>query len=174
MGARLDYRLSKDVSLGGTVVRMVERPVTQKVNQGEEPVSNNILGADISMQKDSRLITRLLNLLPLYRSEELSNYQLNAEVAHLLPGNSAVLGAAGVSYIDDFESSESNYDLRSFNSWFHSSTPSRYPEYRLRDSLPYGYNRANLSWYNIDPLFFRNSPLTPSHIQNDVAMKSNH
>ncbi|MFM7588207.1 MAG: cell surface protein SprA, partial [Bacteroidota bacterium] len=80
----------------------------------------------------------------------------------------------GISYIDDFESSESNYDIRSFNSWFHSSTPSRYPEYRLRDSLPYGYNRANLSWYNIDPLFFRNSPLTPSHIQNDVAMKSNH
>lgn len=174
MGARLDYRLNKRINLGGTFVRMVERPITQKVNQGEEPVSNNILGADISMQQDSRFITRVLNLLPLYRSDEVSNFQLNAEVAHLLPGNSAVLGAAGVSYIDDFESSESNYDIRSFNSWFHSSTPSRYPEHRLRDSLPYGYNRANLSWYNIDPLFFRNSPLTPSHIQNDVAMKSNH
>ena len=174
MGARLDYRISKTMSVGGTLVRMVERPITQKVNQGEEPVSNNILGADISMQQDSRFITKVLNLLPLYRSEEVSNFQLNAEVAHLLPGNSSVLGAAGVSYIDDFESSESNYDLRSFNSWFHSSTPSRYPEHRLRDSLPYGYNRANLSWYNIDPLFFRNSTLTPSHIQNDVAMKSNH
>ncbi|NBV04123.1 MAG: cell surface protein SprA, partial [Cytophagia bacterium] len=174
MGARLDYRLNKRINLGGTYVRMAERPITQKVNQGEEPVSNNILGADISMQQDSRFITRVLNLLPLYRSDEVSNFQLNAEVAHLLPGNSAVLGSAGVSYIDDFESSESNYDIRSFNSWFHSSTPSRYPEHRLRDSLPYGYNRANLSWYNIDPLFFRNSPLTPSHIQNDVAMKSNH
>src|SRR5690606_31626483 len=31
-----------------------------------------------------------------------------------------------------------------------------------------------LAWYVIDPLFFRNNNLTPSHIQGDAAMRSDH
>ncbi|MBP6697206.1 MAG: cell surface protein SprA, partial [Flavobacteriales bacterium] len=36
-GARLDYRISKDLTLGGTIMNLYERPLTQKVNVGDEP-----------------------------------------------------------------------------------------------------------------------------------------
>ncbi|MBK7946731.1 MAG: cell surface protein SprA [Flavobacteriales bacterium] len=35
-----------------------------------------------------------------------------------------------------------------------------------------GFRRAQLSWYVIDPLFFRQNNLTPSHIANNAAMRS--
>ncbi len=35
------------------------------------------------------------------------------------------------------------------------------------DSLDYGYNRAKLAWYIVDPIFYRMSTATPSHIRAD-------
>ena len=40
--------------------------------------------------------------------------------------------------------------------------------------MAYGFNRALLSWYVIDTLFYRNNNLTPSHIKNDLEQLSNH
>jgi hypothetical protein len=63
-------------------------------------------------------------------------------------------------YIDDFEGSTSAIDLRfPLTSWNLASAPSGlngqypplFPEANYNDSLPYGYNRARLAWYNIDP-----------------------
>ena len=43
----------------------------------------------------------------------------------------------------------------------------------LSNNIEYGYNLAKLSWYVIDPLFQRNSAITPSHIANDPTQQTN-
>ena len=49
------------------------------------------------------------------------------------------------------------------------------PNYNDKTSVQSGYNRALLSWYNIDPLFTRqSSSLTPGHIRSDLEQLSNH
>jgi cell surface protein SprA len=45
-GTRLDFKVNKDLTIGGTVLHLNEKPVTQKVNIGDEPVSNTIWGLD--------------------------------------------------------------------------------------------------------------------------------
>ncbi len=37
MGTRLDYYVNDKLNLGGTIVRMSERPYYQKVNYGDDP-----------------------------------------------------------------------------------------------------------------------------------------
>jgi cell surface protein SprA len=37
-GARFDYKVNKDLVLGGTIMNLYERPLTQKVNVGDEPI----------------------------------------------------------------------------------------------------------------------------------------
>ena len=59
--------------------------------------------------------------------------------------------------------------------WMLSSTPSHLEYGKLSNDVRYGYNRARLAWYNIDPLFTRrSSSLTPSHIKSDLDQLSNH
>lgn len=171
---RFDYRLNRNVNLGGIWMHLNERPITPKINQGEEPIRNNVIGLDVAGQTESKLVTRLVDLLPVIRTKEVSNIQFSGEYARLMPGNARAIGESGVSYIDDFEAAEFNYDLKSFSNWQLSSTPSRFPESTRRNDLSYGFNRARLNWYNIDPLFFRNSPITPEHLRDDLNAKSNH
>ena len=44
LGSRFDYDVSEDLKLGGTVLNLTERPLSTKVNIGDEPVNNTILG----------------------------------------------------------------------------------------------------------------------------------
>ncbi len=176
-GARFDYTISKDLVIGGTVMNLYERPLTQKVNVGEEPISNTIVGLDANWQTRSQWLTNLVDKLPFYATKEESSITASVEGAYLIPGHSRAIGNAGTSYVDDFEGSVSVIDLRTQSLWFHASTPqniSLFPEGSLVNDLGSGFRRAQLSWYVIDPLFFRNNNLTPSHIANDAQMRSDH
>jgi cell surface protein SprA len=92
----------------------------------------------------------------------------------------AAIGKDGTAYLDDFEGSQSTIDVRTISQWKLASTPqgqpTLFPEgiFPLDTSLEYGFNRARLAWYNIDPLFWRNDSRTPSHIENNPASQSNH
>ncbi|MCB0763177.1 MAG: cell surface protein SprA, partial [Flavobacteriales bacterium] len=176
LGARFDYKVNKDLTLGGTVMNLYERPLTQKVNVGDEPISNTILGLDANWQTKSQWLTNMVDKLPFYATKEESSISASMEGAYLIPGHSKAIGNAGTSYIDDFEGSVSVIDLRTQSLWFHSSVPQGlpdlFPEGDLVNDLDAGFRRAQLSWYVIDPLFFRNNNLTPDHIANDAAMRS--
>ena len=176
IGNRLDYRVNKDLNLGATLITLSERPITQKVNFGDEPIRNVVFGFDGSYQTDAPFITRLINNLPLISTKEPSSITVNAEYAQLVPGNSKAIGNGGNSYIDDFEGSQSTIDLRSFNQWTLASTPQGqdvlFPEGQLSNDLSNGYRRARMAWHVIDPLFHRNSTLTPDNI--DAEIQSNH
>jgi len=175
-GLRLDYKVNKDLVFGGTIMNLYERPLTQKVNVGDEPISNTIVGLDANWQTGSQWLTNLVDKLPFYNTKQESSLSASAEAAYLIPGHSRAIGNAGTSYIDDFEGSVSVIDLRTQALWFHAATPqgipSLFPEGEFVNDLRTGFRRAQLAWYVIDPLFFRNNNLTPSHIQGDAAMRS--
>ena len=176
-GARFDYRINKDFVLGGTIMNLYERPLTQKVNVGDEPIANTIVGLDGSWQGKSQWLTNTLDKLPFYDTKAESSINASMEGAYLIPGHSRAIGNAGTSYVDDFEGSVSTIDLRTQSLWFHSATPQGidlFPEGEYVDDLRNGFRRAQLSWYVIDPLFFRNNNLTPQHIADDADMRSDH
>ncbi len=165
-GARFDYKVSKDLVLGGTVMNLYERPLTQKVNVGDEPIANTILGLDGNWKKESGLITRLVDKLPFYDTKQTSTLNASAEAAYLIPGHSKAIGPTGTSYIDDFEGSVSNIDMRTQSQWFMAATPQGqagdlFPEGEYINDLRTGFKRALLAWYVIDPLFFNNNSLKP-------------
>lgn len=178
-GTRLDYQVNDKLVLGGTFMNLKERPLTPKVNIGEEAISNTIWGFDASYRSDSRWLTKLVDKLPLLETRQLSTITFDTEFAHLMPGHSRSLNVAGnrggVSYIDDFETSRSVIDLKNATNWYISSTPSMFPESALSNDLSYGFNRALLAFYNIDPIFYnKNSSLNPDNIRNNKDVLSNH
>jgi len=155
LGLRADYEVNEKLALGATYLRLFERPFTEKVNVGDDPINNRIFGADLTYSTESEGITRLVDKLPLYSTNEPSTFNFNAEVAALRPGHSSAINLSdqegGVVSIDDFEGAVSGFPLGSqVNRWFLASTPADRPEGELVDNLAYGANRALLNWYTID------------------------
>jgi cell surface protein SprA len=171
-GTRLDFTASRNLKLGGTFLRFNERPMTQKVTIGDEPVSNMVAGLDFNFKTEAPLLTRLLDKLPFYSTKEMSSITTRGEVAKLFPGNAKAIGKSGNSYIDDFEGSISVIDVRNPNGWFLASIPqgqALFPESSVSDSVLSGINRARLSWYTIDPMFTRQqSNATPGYYNNNI------
>lgn len=185
VGTRLDYWINDNFTLGATLLHLSERPYTQKVNVGDDPISNTIYGFDVNYTDDAPWMTRALDKLPFYGTKEASTISFTGEFARFVPGHSNAIGKgdAGTIYIDDFEGSRSAYDLKfPFASWVLASTPQNatdengdilFPEATLFDSLAYGKNRAKIAWYNIDPLFNEdNNPSKPDHLSAEDL--SNH
>jgi cell surface protein SprA len=165
-GARFDYKVNKDLVLGGTIMNLYERPLTQKVNVGDEPIANTILGLDANWKRESGFVTGWWTSCPSTTPRQASNLDANAEAAYLIPGHSKAIGNAGTSYIDDFEGSVSTIDMRTQSQWFLAPPPQGqtgdlFPEGEYINDLRSGFKRALLSWYVIDPLFFNNNSLKP-------------
>jgi cell surface protein SprA len=128
LGTHIDHRISENFNIGGTIMRLTERPLTQKVNYGDEPISNTIWGFNSTYTTESLFITRMLDYLPFFSTTTASRITFNGEFAHLIPGHSRRIGSAGTAYIDDFEGSKSAIDLKTVQSWHIASTPSTRPD----------------------------------------------
>lgn len=151
IGTRFNYRPNKKFNLGGTYMYYSEKPLTQKVNTGQEPVENMVFGVDGQYTGESFALTQAVNYLPNIESNTPSNFTVSGEFAYLKPDVSD--GVGGQSFIDDFETSESSINLKDFFSWELSSTPV-FPSRKYDNFLEYGYNRAKIAWYDIS--FFLN------------------
>ncbi|HEX8516448.1 MAG TPA: cell surface protein SprA [Bacteroidia bacterium] len=164
-GTHLDYRINKDFNIGATILNLTERPLTKKVNQGDEPIRNTIWGLDGNYRTEAPFLTRLIDKIPLLETKEMSTITAAGEFAYLVPGHSKAIGKDGNSYVDDFEGSQSTIDLRQQGTWNLASTPqgqpSMFPEADSSNSLAFGYNRAKLSWYVIDNILQRQQNITP-------------
>ncbi|MCU0462031.1 MAG: cell surface protein SprA [Bacteroidales bacterium] len=178
VGTHLDYRFSDNFDIGGTILHLTERPYTQKVNFGEEPISNTIWGLNTSYKTESQALTKIIDKIPLLETKTPSAISFFGEFAHLIPGHSKAISNAGNSYIDDFEASEIPLDLKSFNAWTIASIPQGqellFPEARLNNNVASGFNRAKIAWYVIDPIFLRNGSSTPDHIKQNPEEQSSH
>ncbi|MDR2928569.1 MAG: cell surface protein SprA [Cytophagaceae bacterium] len=174
IGSHFDYRFNDNFNVGATIMHLSERPMTQKVNYGDEPISNTIWGLNTAFTTESNGLTNLIDKLPLIQTKTPSSISFDGEFAHLIPGHPKVISKEGSSYVDDFEGTKIPIDMKYFTSWRLSGTPRFFIESESQ-GLDYGYNRAKLAWYTIDPLFVRkNSSLTPSHIKDDDVQQSNH
>ena len=173
IGGRYQYRINENFKVGATWLRMMERPVTQKVDFGSEPFKNNVLGADFAFRTNVPLLTKLVDLLPVISTNTMSTLSMSGEVATLRPGQPRAINREGTSYIDDFEASQSAIDLKNISAWRLASVPQGQPDLfpeAAKKDLSAGYKRANLSWYTIDPVFYQSNQLTPAHIRQDPSM----
>lgn len=182
LGSRFDYKVNDQFNIGGTFLKLSERPLTRKINIGNEPINNIIWGVDLNYSEEVPLLTQVVDKLPFYSTKAKSTVTVEGEFAHLIPGNPRSITTDGIAYLDDFEGSQSTIDLKTIFQWRLASTPQGqsdlFPEGEgtLSNTLAYGYNRAKLAWYVIDPLFWRdnlNSGM-PDHIRDDPDMRSNH
>lgn len=182
MGVNLSYDVSKDFTIGGTLMHYYERPLTNKAVIGTESVKNTIWGLNTSYRTQSMWLTNLINNVPFINATAPSQFNLNAEFAHLIGGHYQNSEMGGYSYLDDFETSESSIDIKSPYAWNLASAPTgeyddgKYFEGATQvNNIEYGKNRALISWFTIDPLFTRkNSSLTPHHIKIDTKQLSDH
>ena len=178
-GTRFDYRVNNKLNLGGTFMNLSEKPLTAKVNIGEEPINNTIWGMDFNYSSASRFLTKMVDKLPFISTKVPSSITFSGEFAQLIPGHPKALNAdgsrGGTSYLDDFEASRSVIDLKSSIPWQLSGTPQMFPESQLIDNLAYGFNRAKVAFYNIDPAFYnRGVSGIPDYLRNNRAELSNH
>jgi cell surface protein SprA len=172
-GSRFDYHVNDKLNVGATVMHLTEQPITQNEVAGDESISNTIWGFDANYSSESRLLTRLVDKIPGIHTKVPSSINFTGEFAQLLPGSPGALNFAGskngTSYLDDFENSQSIIDIKSANTWQISGTPQLFPESATFNDLSYGYNRARLAFYNIDPIFYTNVgsiPISRSELSN--------
>ncbi|MEC4003204.1 cell surface protein SprA [Flavobacterium sp. SUN052] len=180
-GIDVQHKFSDKFIMGATLLKMSERPFTQKTNYGQESVNNTIYGLNGSYSTEVPFLTRLVNKLPNMDTDVVSNFSIRGEVAYLKPGTPKADKFDGEStvYVEDFEGSQTNIDLKSPYSWFLSSTPIRpttgvAPDYNdfggNSTALNYGFKRAKLAWYNIDPIFYTQRPAGIS--DEDLSLNS--
>jgi cell surface protein SprA len=166
LGLRFDYlaknTAKEQLSFGGTIVRLSERPFFTKVTYGEDPIRNAMYGLDVNYRKEIPRLTKLLDKLPFYNATAPSNINVYAEGAMLQPGHAPQIGRgkSGIINIDDFEGSKSGIDLRFPPiSWALASTPAGatdrfgqliFPEATLNNNLDYGKQRSKIAWYQIE------------------------
>ncbi len=166
MGLTIEHKISEKFTIGGTLLKMTERPLTQKSSFGQESVNNTIYGLNTNFSTEVPFFTRMVNKLPFMDTDVPSNISFRGEIAFLKPDTPKADQFDGEStiYVDDFEGSQSNIDLRSPLSWALSSTPldidtgTNPSPYNfggnLTNTLDYGAKRAKLSWYSIDPIIY--------------------
>ena len=172
VGAHFNYEFNKDFNWGATVMNLTEKPLTQKVNIGDEPISNTVIGTDISYRKEVPFLTKMVDMLPIISTKEKSSITAYGEFAYLIPGTQRAISKEGISYIDGFEGSQSAIDIKTFGAWKIASVPqgqsTMFPEAATKTGLYSGFNRAKLSWYVVDPTtFYQNSSVTPDHLSNN-------
>lgn len=177
-GVNLDYMFSKDFTVGATLLNLRERPVTNKVNYGDEPINNLVWGMNFAYKTEVPFLTKLIDKATFHSTTSQSFLNLEGEFAHFVPGHSKAIGKKGTTYIDDFEGSKSTIDLTTMSNWVMASTPQGQPDLfpeaqststadNIRRKLAYGYNRARLSWYIIDNLFYNNNNATPRNLSDE-------
>lgn len=171
-GFNVEHKFNEKFLVGATVLNMSERPFTQKTNYGQESVNNTIFGLNTIYSTEVPFFTRLVNKLPNLDTDVPSNLSFRGEIAYLKPGASKAdqFNGEATTYVDDFEGSQTNIDMRAPQAWSLSSAPvTLFPgEIPPLDDLTYGYNRGKLAWYSVDPTFFSTQRPT-SVTDNDLS-----
>ncbi len=116
---------NEKLAVGGNIINLNERPLTQKAQFGSEPVNNTIFGAYLTYRTEVPKLTKWVNKLPNIDTDVPSYVSVRSELAYLIPGTprGIDLEGAATSYIDDFEGSQIPLDIRSPRQWYMASTP---------------------------------------------------
>ena len=164
-GVNVEHQFNKNFVLGGTLLNLNEKPLTQKSNYGIEPVNNTIFGLNSNFSTEVPFLTRLANKLPNIDTDVPSNLSVRGEVAFLSPSSpkNADFEGETTTYLDDFEGAQSLIDIRSFLGWSMASPPVEFAT--TTNSVESGYGRAKMAWYTVDPIFYSNQ--RPTELSDD-------
>lgn len=172
-GVNVEHQFNKNFMVGATLLRLSERPFTNKSNYGQESTNNTIFGVNTNFSTEAPFLTRMVNKLPNIDTDVPSNVSFRGEIAYLLPGASKAdqFNGEATTYVDDFEGSQTTIDLRTPTAWTLASVPlegnfdgNPLSDEPVTDDITIGDKRAKLSWYTIDPVFYTQ---TPGGISND-------
>jgi len=154
-GINVEHKFSKDFVLGGTLLNLRERPLTQKSNLNFEPINNTIVGINGNYATEVPFLTRMVNKLPNIDTEAPSNFSFRGEFAYLFANapRAADFNGEVTSYIDDFEGAQTRIDVSSPLQWELSSVPLEFLN-GANTGIETGFKRAALSWYSIDQVFY--------------------
>lgn len=155
-GFNIEHQVNKKLLVGATLMNLNEKPLTQKVNLGSEPVNNTMYGFNLNYSSEVPFLTRLVNKLPNIDTDAPSNVSFRGEAAFLRPGapKQTELGGEATTYIDDFEGAQTAIDIKSPLAWSLASAPVGFGGELPNNQLESGFRRAKLAWYTIDPTFF--------------------
>ena len=170
-GVDIEHKFSDNFVAGATILNLNEKPITQKALFGQEPINNTIFGLNASYGTEVPFLTKLVNKLPNIETDVKSNFSIRGDFAYLKPGSPKRIEQNGeaTSYVDDFEGSQIPLEIKTIQQWHMASTPQYQSQFDFGGSasdLSYGYDRARLAWYIIDPLFYGGSSLKPGNINN--------
>ncbi|MBL7074042.1 cell surface protein SprA [candidate division KSB1 bacterium] len=108
LGGRAEYRFLEDSFLGMTALYMNETPIEERVRVGNEPLRNFVWGLNGVMRFKPEFLTRAVDFLPLIRTEEPSAFNVEGEIAQVLPDPNPMhpyikSDRDGAAIVDDFE-----------------------------------------------------------------------
>jgi hypothetical protein len=153
LGGRAEYSLWEDSYIGGMILYLDQKTLDKRVRIGNEPIRNTLYDLNTSLKFKPTFLTRMVDALPLVRTEAASNLTFDAEVAYVIPNPNSLSNARtgdynGLAYIDDFEGARRSTPLgMQRRTWSLASIP---VDPRI-DSL-----RGRMRWYN---------PITQKQVQ---------
>ncbi len=189
VGIDVEHKFSEKFQMTGTYLNVNERPLTQKVSFGSDPIDNTMLGMSFNYDSEVPWITKMVNKLPFQDTDVPSQVTVRGDFAYMIPGapKGVDLGGEATTYIDDFEGAQIPLSVMDVNSWKLASKPLNFSLdgefYDLGEEVDYedpedigilnrGKKRAQLAWYSIDRLFYGNSSLTPGNIDNEELSRA--
>lgn len=175
LGARADYSLQDQFSLGATVMRLSQKSPVDKFRIGEEPIKNTIWGVDGSLNLQPRWLTHAVDALPLVQTRAESALSVSGEFAQLRPGHTETDAFErargrlqdenrdfspdelnGISYVDDFEGFQNTFSLKQqLNNWQLSAPPDSTRRHPANTSGPNADSlrtnwRGLFGWYRLN------------------------
>lgn len=176
VGVDVEHKFSDNFVLGATYLNISERPISNKVQFGQDPINNSMYGLNFNYSTEVPVLTDLANYLPNIDTDAPSSISVRGDIAYLRPNtpSSIDIGGEATTYVDDFEGAQIPINIGTPQSWSLASTPVGFDGIDFGegndDSIDYGKKRAKLAWYTIDQLFYTNTSLKPSNIDpNEVS-----
>ena len=140
-GIRAEYSMNDDFIIGSSFFRLKEKPLSDKIRIGNEPINNTIVGFDAKADFEAPWLTRFIDKIPLLQTKTPSNINFSGEFAQLRPDvaqTNAVQEAIdrgdlfkdeenGLVFIDDFEGAEYTISFSNPTRWNLASAPAALP-----------------------------------------------
>ncbi len=184
IGIDVEHKFSDKFVLGATFLNVKEKPLTNKVQFGQDPINNSMFGLNVNYSAEVSQLTDLVNYLPNIDTDAPSNISVRGDFAYLRPNtpSSIDIGGEATTYIDDFEGAQIPINIGTVQNWSLSSVPLGFDGLDFgvgssgaiinNDNIDSGKKRAKLSWYTIDQLFYNQSSLRPANIDPDELSRA--
>ncbi|WP_050809627.1 T9SS outer membrane translocon Sov/SprA [Ochrovirga pacifica] len=178
LGLDVEHKFSDKFVLGATYLNIKERPITNKVQLGQDPINNSMYGMNLSYSGEVPFLTDMVNYLPNIDTDAPSTISVRGDIAYLKPGtpSSIDIGGEATTYIDDFEGAQIPINIGISQDWSLASVPVSFDGNSFgaesSNSTDSGKKRAKLAWYNIDQLFYSNSSLKPGNINSEELSRA--